>query len=87
MEVSHDPGVLLDQFHRFVVGIERESSAFADGSYRQASRVLFVARDGLHMPQGCGLCWRERVTRNGEVWQCFRRLAPPGQVVGREFCF
>ena len=74
--MSHDPSVLPEQFHRFVVSVERESSAFADGSYGQESRSLFIARDGVHMPQGCGLCWRERVTRNREVWQCFRRLAP-----------
>jgi hypothetical protein len=78
MEVRHDPSVPPDPFHRFVVGFERESSAFADGSYRRESRGLFLARDGVHMPQGCGLCWRTRVTRKRDVWQCFRRLAPPG---------
>jgi hypothetical protein len=57
MEMSHDPSVLPDQFHCFAVGVERESSAFEDGSYRQKRRGLLIARNGVHMPQGCGLCW------------------------------
>jgi hypothetical protein len=57
MEVSHDPGVVPDQFHCIAVGVECESSTFEDGGYRQERRGLFVARYGVHMPQGCGLSW------------------------------
>ena len=76
MEVDHDSSMLLDQFDSFNVSVERHPSAFADSSYRQESLRPSIARNGIHMPQGCGLCWRERITGNGEVWQCFPRLAP-----------
>ena len=57
MEVSHDPSVLPDHFQCFAVGVQYESSTFEDGGYRQERGGLFVARYGVHMPQGCGLCW------------------------------
>jgi hypothetical protein len=57
MEVSHDPSVVPDRFDCIAVGVERESSTFEDGGYKQERRGLFVARCGVHMPQGCGLCW------------------------------